>query len=238
MKKLLRLTLALLFTACASVPPSLPTDNEVASGFSHPESAARIVILPPEAESVELKAGIAGLKEELNRQLRAVGYKVLILDQNSYDAIWNQEVADVGGIYDMCTGALRRSAYMQALGHLVQRVSHETNAALVLRPQLVLRTAELSGVSAVWDGQQRRMPTKGSGDDNVRHDGTTWGLSVGLSMFAPGGELVLSTHGGASLPFRLNLQTQRNEVRSDLFSNDQDIADAVSVALLPFHRAK
>ncbi|MYM67707.1 hypothetical protein GTP45_12795 [Pseudoduganella sp. FT55W] len=194
-------------------------------------------MLPPEVESVELEAGINGLKQQLHQQLRASGYQVLILDQNSYDTIWNQEIAEVGGIYDSGTGALRRQAYLQALGHLVQRVSSETGAALVVRPQLVLRPAELSGVSAVWDGQQRRKLTKGAGDDTMRHDGTTVGLSVGISMFAPSGEFVLSTHGGASLPFRLNLETKRNEVRSDLFSNDKEIAEGVALALTPFHRA-
>jgi hypothetical protein len=237
-KKQLLLTLSFVLSACTSLSPSLPTDNEVALGFRRPEPAAKILMLPPESEVHELNAGTKGLKEELNRQLRAAGYQVVILDQNSYDKIWNQEVEEVGGIYDKGTGALRREAYMQALGHLVQRVSSETNSTLVLRPQLVLRTAELSGVTAVWDGQQRRVPTRGAGDDTVRHNGTTWGLSVGLSMFAASGELVLSTHGGASLPFRVDFQTQRNEVRSDLFSNDKEIADAVSLALLPFHRAQ
>lgn len=237
MKKLLYLILPILFTACASVSPPLPADNEVAPGFHSPVPDARILLLPPEVESIELQAGINVLKEEHNRQLRAAGYKVLILDQNSYDSIWNEEVEEVGGIYDKRTGTLQRQAYFQALGHLVQRVSSETGA-LVLRSQLVLRTAELSGVSAVWDGQQRRVPTKGAGDDTVRHDGKSWGLSVGISMFTPSGELVLSTHGGASLVFRLNLQTQRNEVRPDLFSNEKDVAEAVSLALLPFQRAQ
>jgi hypothetical protein len=232
-KKLLSLCLPFLFVACASISPPLPSDNLIAPGFQRPEAGALIVMLPAKVEAVELEAGVGFLKDQLRQQLNAAGYKVVALHQDSYDTIWEQEVAEVGGIFDATTGALRRREYALAIGHLVQRVSIETKAAMVLEPQLVLRRAEVSGVSAVWDGQQRRGMSRGAAGDEVRSNGTTLGLSVGLRMFASSGEFVLNTHGGASLPYRINLQTSSNEVRPDLFADDKEITDAVALALSP-----
>lgn len=190
-------------------------------------------MLPARVETDDLQPGVDALKSELHRQLTAAGYKVIALDEDSYDTIWSQEVAEVGGVYDAATGALRRREFALAEGHLVQRVSSETRAALVVEPQLVLRKAEVSGVSAVWDCQQRRALVVGGGGDDYRHNGSTLGLSVGLRMFASSGEFVSSTYGGVSLPYRINVRTSSNEVRPDLFANDKDIADGVSLALSP-----
>jgi hypothetical protein len=231
-KKLIFFILPLLFSACAS-SPKLASDNQIAPEFRRPPSGALVLIMPAEVEAIDLQAGVQSLKTELHRQLSAAGYRVVALDEDSYDAIWTQEVGEVGGIYDVNTGQLRRDAYVQALGHLVQRVSGETKASLVVRPRLVLRHAELSGVSAVWDGQQRLAPARGG---DVRYDGSTLGLSVGLHMFAASGEMVSSTYGGASLPYRFNLHTNKNEVRSDLFADGVDMADGVKLALIPFFK--
>ncbi|MYM32103.1 hypothetical protein GTP58_27600 [Duganella sp. CY15W] len=235
-KKLSLATLSLLFAACTSVPPPLSSDNLIASGFQRPAAPALVVMLPPQVAALDLQEGVALLKEQLRLQLSQAGYKVVALDQDSYNAIWRQEIAEVGGVFDPATGAMKRREYAQALGHLVQRVSAETKAAMVIRPQLVLRKAEVAGVSAAWDGQIRRLPAKGGGGDDVRGNGSTLGLSVGLNMFAASGELVLSTYGGAMLPYRVNFLTLQNEVRPDLFAEDKDLADGVALALEPFFK--
>ena len=233
MKKLLILAL-LALSGCASAPPSSrPSDNLIAPNFQAPQAESLIVLLPAEVEAAELQPGVAGLTNALHQQLIAAGYKVVALDQNSHDAIWSQEVEAVGGIYDPKTGALRQHELMLALGHLVQRVSVETHAVMAIRPQLVLRPAGISGMSATWDGQQRRVPVFGLGGDTITHDGSTLGLSVGLNVFASSGELVMSTHGGALLPYRINVQTGKNEVRPDLFATENDVADGVALALAP-----
>jgi hypothetical protein len=234
LKKLLYLTLSLLLASCASRLPSLPSDNLTSPNFRQPQVASLIVLLPVEVETAELQPGAAILMSTLHQRLTAAGYKVVALDQSSHDAIWSQEVEEVGGIYDQKTGAPRPRESMLALGRLVQRVSAKTHAAVVVRPQLVLRNAEIAGMSAVWDGQQRRISVFGAGGDTIRHDGLTLGLSVGLDIFASSGELVMHTHGGALLPYRVNVQSSKNEVRSNLFANEKDVADGVAIALTPF----
>lgn len=234
LKKLFSLLLPLLLTACAASVPSLPQDNLVVPGFRQPQTASLIVLLPVEVEAEELRLASPMLMHALHQRLVGAGYQVVALDQGSFDAIWAQELEVVGGIYDPNTGALRQRELLLALGRLAQRVSADTHAAMLVRPQLVLRGAEIAGMSAVWDGQQRRVAVFGAGGDTVTHKGSTLGLSVGLDMFAADGELVMRTHGGIALPFRVNVQSGKNEVRSDLFANDKDVADGVAIALAPF----
>lgn len=234
LKKLLLLTLSLLLASCSSGPPSLPSDNLTSPNFQRPQATALIVLLPAETEAAELQPGAAMLMRALRQRLTAAGYRVVALDKSSHEAIWSQEVNEVGGIYDPATGAPRPRELLVALGHLAQRVSAETRAAAVMRPQLVLRNAEVSGMSAVWDGQQRRIAVAGAGGDMVRHDGVTLGVSARLDIFASSGELVMQTHGGILLPYRVNIQSGKNQVRPDLFANEKDIADGVAIALTPF----
>jgi hypothetical protein len=157
LKWILSLVVPILLAACASSSVSLPSDNEISQSFRRPTPSSLIVLLPAQVETADLEPGAAVLMTALHRRLTAAGYKVIALDEGSYDAIWSQEIAEVGGI-EIAAGVLRRRELMLALGRLMQRVSSETHAAMVMRPQLVLRRAEISGMSATWDGQQRRVP--------------------------------------------------------------------------------
>ena len=233
MNRLFAFLSALVLVACASVAPALPSDNHVALDFRRPNPGALFVMLPPEAESPELRPGLEFLKSQFHKQLNAAGYKVAMLEESNYATIWAQEVSAVGGIYDSATGDLRRPEFAQALASLARRVGGETKAVLVLRPRLILRTAKLTGTGAVWDGQQRHMPTIGLAGDTVRYDGSTQGVSVQLVALTSSGALALRTHGGASLPFRANLITKQNEIRTDLFASEDEMSEAVALALGP-----
>jgi len=231
MRKLLVLFLPFLLSACAAVQPAPSTDNRIYPEYRRPEPGAYLLMLPPKGETEDLQPGNEILKKELHRQLQAAGYKLAMLEQNNYNALWSEEIAAVGGIYDPATGALREAQFAQALSSLVRRVSSETKAVLVLRPRLVLRSAQLSGASANWDGQQRRVPVVGG--EGGSNSGNTLGLSVELIAFAANGEPAWRTYGGASLPYRVNLYTEKNEVRTDLFDNENELAQAVALTLAP-----
>lgn len=234
LNKLFLLSLSLVLASCAAKAPSLPADNLISPSFRQPQAAALIVLLPAKVAAAELQPGAAMLMNALHQRLTAAGYKVVALGESSHDALWSQEVEAVGGIYDQKTGALRPREMLLALGRLAQRVSTETRAAIVMRPQLTLRKADISGASATWDGQQRRLSIVGAGGDMVKSEGSTLGLSVGLDVFASSGELVMQTHGGALLPYRMDVQSGKYEVRPDLFANAKGIADGVALALAPF----
>jgi len=237
-RKLFGLALVLMLSACASAPRRVVTDNYISPNFSQPRPNSLIVLLPAGAETEDLQPGAAVLMKALHQRLNAAGYKVVALDQGSHDAIWTQEIEAVGGIYDPKNGAVRPHALMEAVGHLVQRVTSETGAEMVIMPRLLLREAEVSGMSALWDGQQRRVPTFGTGAGTLTQSGSTLGLSVGLEMFATSGEKVMETFGGALLPYRVNARAARNEVRPDLFADESEVAEGAAIALAPFLRKK
>lgn len=237
-RKLFGLALVLMLSACASGPRRVVADNYISPNFEQPRPNSLIVLLPVGAETEDLQPGASILMNALHQSLNAAGYRVVALDQGSHDAIWTQEIEVVGGIYDPTTGALRQREVAQAVGHLVQRVTSETGAAMVIMPRLQLRVAEVSGMSALWDGQQRRVPTFGTGGDTLSHSGSTLGLSVGLELFAANGEKVMATFGGALLPYRVNARTAKNEVRPDLFADESEVAEGAAIALAPFLRKK
>lgn len=223
--------------ACAPLPPQTP-GQYLAPGFAMPIPGARVVFLPPEADHPEFAPGLAALQNQLHIQLRAAGHAVVMLDKASHDRAWAQEVAAVGGIYDPVSGAYRGDSFARALASHVRRVAGETGAALVLRPRLGLRTARLENTKAAWDGQLRIVPTRGAAGDVASYSGSTLGLSIDLQALAPNGELMSRSFGGAALPFVTHLGAERNELRTDLFASEQEIADGIAIALRPLLRAR
>lgn len=191
------------------------------------------MLLPPSVEADDLDAGKPLLLDQLQRQLKAAGYRVAGLDAANYETIWAQEVEAVGGVYDAKTGKLQSARFARARGQLVQRVSSDTKASMVLQPNLVLRQAQFSGPAARWDGQQRRVLVSNTYARDYRSDGTTLALSVGLDAYAGSGELVASTYGGASMLYTVNIQAAKNEVRGDLFASDKELGEGVALALTP-----
>ena len=174
------------------------------------------------------------MTEQLHRQLVIAGYKVAILNAANYEKVWGQEVATVGGVYDPVTGALRREAHARAMSSLAKHICDEHKCALVIRQRLVARKASLDGEYAQWDGQQRYISVvQGGVGRRYSFSGSTHGISVELFAIAADGSLALHTFGGASLLYQMNLHETRNEIRSDLFSNDKEIADGVRLALEP-----
>lgn len=223
--------LACWISGCAS-PPMPAADAYVAKPFAPPAPGALVVLLPaPNAQ--ELPQGTALMTGQLHRQLATAGFKVAALAAANHDEIWRQEVAAVGGVYDPVTGKLKVQASAEASAKLAQRICAELKCALVLQPRLVLRKAELAGSKAEWDGQRRMLPVKGGPDQMLSLSGTTTGLSVELIAVLADGMMAFRSYGGASLPYQVDTNRERSEVRPGLFSSDAEIADGVKIALQP-----
>lgn len=232
------LTASLLLAGCGSVGTAPASENRRTPAAERVTPGSLVVLVPAEQDDPGLKPGVALLLDQLHRQLRATGLRVAALDTANHALLWRQEVDAVGGIYDAATGAPRPAAYAQALSALARRVCSETGCAMLLRYRLVLRTAELDGGSATWDGQRRFQPLSRTGGDSLRFTGTTRGLSVELQGIAAEGGLVFRGFGGASLPYRVDAGAGRMELRADLFDTDDQIADGVRLALAPLLGAR
>ena len=173
------------------------------------------------------------MQAQLGLQLQQAGYKVVVLNRDNYNKLWDEAIASVGGIFDPATGALRTQAYAQALSGLAIHVCRETGCTLMIQPRLVQRSAELRGSSAVWDGQQTLIPAEGHRQYDYRFSGTTHALSVELMAVTSTGAWAFRSYGGASLIFAFNSDRERSEIRRDLFRNQQEVAHGVRIALTP-----
>ncbi|SHG48830.1 hypothetical protein [Massilia sp. CF038] len=217
----------------APVPMPMQADEYVAPAFSAPAAAALIILLPAQSGGSQYDAANGFVIGQLQAQLVAAGYRVKGLDAANYDLLWQQEAQAAGGLYDPLTGDLRTEAYFRAMSALAQRIAAATGAALVIKPALVLRDARLLGTTAQWDGQRKMPKAKNLFNDTVRYDGITTAISVEFIAMSGEGELAFKTFGGVTLPHRGDMWDGKQEVRDDLFANDKEIAEGVSIALRP-----
>jgi hypothetical protein len=233
MRTLLSTTAVLvLAAACATPAPKPAADSVRGKNFAAPPAGALIVLLPP-PQTKEIEAGENFMAAQLGAQLQAAGYRVATLTRLNFNDIWSQEVAAVGGVFDQATGAPKAEAYALALSNLARRVCDEAKCAMVVQQRLVPRTAKMDGSVADWDGQSRPIPVKNAHSREFRFTGTTTALSVELLAVMANGGMGFRTYGGASLPFQTDVQESVNELRPNLFRNDQEVADGVRIALQP-----
>jgi hypothetical protein len=237
---MLRRTLAtslLLFAATLSFA-QVPRTTSVAPDFAVPAPGSLIVLLPVEAEAKQLEPGLPMLLRQLHEQLSSSGYRVALLDPGNFSVLWEQEARAAGGLFDPITGRARPDAIAKALNVLAQRVSRDTSAALVLKARLVVREATLSGTKADWDGQSRRVLTRGLAGDSFDLRGTTPALSVEVLALTDLGAFAFRNFGGASLPYVMNVGAEQQQFRDDLFSDPRELREGTAIALHPLIRAK
>jgi hypothetical protein len=219
---------AFLFAICLAQMP-----GRASAAPPAPPKAAVVVVLPPLAQFPEFAEGQDPVEEELTGLLVGGGYKVRRLVRAEFIAALKEEIAAVGGIYDPLTGEYSAARYEEAVGRLTRRIVEENENAVVLSPRLVLRTATVRGDAAEWDDQVRMGRTTHAIDQTVVWTGTTKGVSVELTGFAPSGERLFKTYGGLVLPYRTNMEQSKMELRRNIFSLRSEIVDGSRVALKP-----
>lgn len=219
---------------CASDPIPQAKDNRQAKDFSIPPRDSLIVLLPPVAsEYKEFQKGEDMLLPELGKQLEQAGYKVAVLNRENYNTIWSGISTEVGGLFDPVSGASRPQAYGQALFLLTRHVCKETGCTMVIQPRIAVRSAELEGSTAVWDGRRTRIPTVHTDGREHSFTGGARSYSVALTAFTSTGAFAFQTYGGGALINAMNVAKTRSEFRRDLFNSDRDIAEGVRIALAP-----
>ena len=227
------LAASIAIAGCAGAPVERSADEYRAAALRPLTPGTQVALLPVKSPPTDLAAGDLLVQQQLEAQLRAAGLQVVPVDAARFEALWANEVRAVGGLYDPASGALRTAAYGTALSQMARHVARETHAAFVIDHRLVVRHAELSGSNAQWDGQRRTQPTLRAYGSESRFDGTTTALSVQLLVLSGGGELLLKSFGGTSLPYAADVREGRFVLRPGLFDTADETADGVRVALRP-----
>lgn len=233
MRLLPAFAIALSLHLPALAAPAIQADELIAPAFHAPAAGALVILLPDQSGGGQYEAANGFVMKQLQLQLTAAGYKVKGLDAANYQVLWAQEVAVAGGLYDQASGAFRSAAYGKAMSALAQRIAADTGAALVLKPALVLRQAHLQGKTAEWDGQRKTPKVKDNFGDEHRYDGHTVAISLECLAMSGSGEFAFKTLGGVTLPYRGDAWDGKQEIRDDLFADDQEIAEGVHIALRP-----
>jgi hypothetical protein len=208
-------------------------DNYLATKFKTIDKAGYIILLPNKSPDALVNRGEGMVLNQLQRQLKQAGYKVGILDSSSYESIWAQEVAYVGGIFDQATGQLNKEAYAQVITGLVSRVCAEAKCTHIIKPHIASRSVSFDGSQVEWDGQIRDIPTSYAGGRTTRFRGNGSAFSVELTGLDAQGNLLFKQYGGASLIHEANVADVKLSLRTELFANDLEIADGVRIALKP-----
>ncbi len=227
------LLVAILFACAFPCVHAEQAASLVGSTYLQPAPGAFVLLLPPSAEVVELEPGMPMLLKALHSELTSAGYKTALLDNANYETVWAQEVDAVGGIFDAKTGAPKYPQQAAAMSALAVRLASETSAALVIRPKLVMRQAELLGTKADWDGRQELVPTRGTFGARSEHRGTMTAVSVQLIAISGKGSIAFSTFGGITLPYIVNFVTEKPELRTVIFQLESDVTKGVRIALAP-----
>lgn len=212
--------------ACAVRVPEHPYELAPGSGEGH--SGKRILLAPINALSpipAELGPGAERVFAELRSQLASRRNSVQLLEGQR---LQRAALATRGGESADALSVESAALLPSAVRDLLQPAGDRMPAELLLIPDVLIRSAALSGRMARWDGVRRLMPSPGTWTGN-------WtAASLRIRIFAPDGERVFEGLGGLELLFRANLSAARAEPLPELLANPRQLREGVAVALHPY----
>jgi hypothetical protein len=203
-------------------------DRESATRLAPRRLLVRPAILPP-----NLDVSTRLVDDEIVRHLKSHGFAVVDWSAAGAQTHWDAAFAD-RNLFDPRTGAYLSDEARQGYRAFLQGLQQAGVCDAVVEPSIVARTARLSGVVGVWDGNRERI--RDWRGDEVTWNGTASALSLRILVSALDGTLLFRSHGGIDLvdeyvPRRGSAKPQR---RADLLATEADVRHAVAVAFHPF----
>jgi len=171
------------------------------------------------------------MKREIYTQLQRMGYQSVFLNEENYENLWNSAVGKVGGLYDSKTGNFKPQAYVEAMKILAVNIASEVEYSVLIVPNFVVKRAKVSGKFVSWDGVYRDYLMKNQTYNSYSFHGETKGLSLELRAFSSDGAWLFNSYGGVSLPYEVNMEEAKHEMRDKLFESREEIEEGVRLAL-------
>ncbi len=178
-----------------------------------------------------LEKGEALVADLLRAYLEAKGLEVVEVRKRAFRPAL--DAAAVRADQAMLSGQSRSVARTVDFGQTIPYLAAELGVEpdLVVVPNMVMRTAELSGSSTVrWDGVRRRM--RGSRLGSLT--GTNPAASLWVAVYDPEGEQIFSAFGGLDLLFDIDMQRERSVLIEDRLEDADHLAEGICVAFHPF----
>jgi len=195
----------------------------------------KTALLVPLNETMEIPSGLEKGEALVSRLLRgyleAKGLEVVEIEKAAFRPAL--DVAAVRADQAMLSGQSRSVTGKVDFGQTIPFLAAEFGVEpdLVVVPNMMIRTAELSGSSTVrWDGVRRRM--RGARFGTL--SGTNPAASLWVAVYDSQGEQLFSGFGGLDLLFDVDMQRGRSVLIEDRLEDADHLAEGVCVAFHPF----
>lgn len=232
-KRIFSLVLFVLFSGCASKPNSSAHYTNAYS-YDGLNRETTLFIAPIMSTFKDLDKGEKIVLEEIAQQLDSAGWKIVTMGKTNYSDLFDWHAESIGGLYSWATGEIDVDKFEYVLAKVAESISQSGDYEAIVIPTITLRTAELKGRYAFWDGVKRKKITDHR-YSNMSWSGNTRGLSIELSTYSPEGYWLFTSYGGLTLPYHTIRKDGKdvNAKRENIFDNESDIRSGVNVALTP-----
>lgn len=233
LRTLLVVALSSLMVACTNTAQQSDS-NSYSTEFDGLPPGSRILLVPLAPNFKQLSAGSDVVLLEMTRQLEACGRVPLLQAKDRYMEQWSATVWNIGGLYNKYTGQLDEENQARAMRAYAQAMAKTESFSAVFFSSFEIRTADLDGRYAAWDGVERRQQAWEASAGATEWSGNTRGLSLKIVAYDAAGHWLFTSYGGLVLPYRARGgKIPDLEIRDRLFEQADEIASGVEVALYP-----
>ncbi len=199
--------------------------------------AKTVLVLPADSLHKELDPFYGDVQLRLAKMISEKGFKVTTIEGREYQQLANDALTVSGSVYEPSVGKmvpLNRSTFSKAL---IDLISERKRFDIIVLPEMVLRTANVDGDKAVWDGIEREFTWSEKPDDIYTLPSKASGLSLKLGAFTHNGAQVLVKFTGITLPYNLRNDNGRFifELKDPFFSRDE-LNESVDLSLKAFFK--
>ena len=224
--------LLVAFLLACALPP-IEHEYELSPGREFGATMKTALLLPLN-ETVDvpdgLEPGEAATTELMIAHLESKGLRVEQVSADDYTAAASQaaRLADRARRSGQSQSTSETISFSEVIPHLLDAL--ESNASLVVAPNMVIRTGEFDGgKSAKWDGVRRRQPgTRGgmTGDTSV--------ASLFVVIYNREGTRIFSGYGGLDMLFEISHRKKRMVLIEDRLQDEGNLRQGVCIAFHPF----
>ncbi len=231
------LVLFVLLTLCACAGSdrlSIRHEHTLVPGGAYHPGITRALVFPMNA-TVERPAGLEvadrKLMELIVGYLSAHGIESQILPDSEFRRA--MDISARRARKKMLSGeaglASDELGFEQVFPELMAQV--ETDAQIVVMPNVLMRTAPYSGSTTLKrDGVRRRERGTAGG----RMSGQLGAGSLYTMIFDTSGERLFSGFGGLDLIYELNIREKKYDIRADLFQDQENLEEGVCISFHPY----
>lgn len=199
--------------------------------------AKTILVLPADSLHKELDPFYGDVQQRLAEMISARGFAVTTIEGKEYQQLYDEALTVSGSVYEPGVGKmvpLNRGAFSKAI---IDLISERKRFDIVVLPEMVLRTANVDGDKAVWDGIEREFTWVKEPEDVYRLPAKASGLSLRLEAYTDNGAQLLVKFSGIALPYNLRSDNGRFifDLKDPFFSRDE-LNDSVDLVLKSFFK--